>query len=323
MKTINNKKKGLLLVIIASIFWGYAGVPTKYLSDLGFDNYTISFFRTSTSAIFYILYLSKKDPSLFKVDKKGVLFFIIYGIGITAGCLIAFNMAITSLSLALATMFLYTSQIWVVIISYFMFKEKFTYKKAISMVLILIGCFMMCELHKLGNLSLSPNGVFWGLISGFIFALQIILAKVSKDKYHYNSLLTYSFIFGSIFLLPFMDMKNNIHIFQNSNNMFFIFQNIFFCFVSTVISNSFYIKSVKYIEASIASMVSSFELVIASVLGFILFKQSLSLVQTLGMILILLSIMLLELKKEDLLKLFRKTNNSPEINSEDQIKIQT
>ncbi len=45
-------------------------------------------------------------------------------------------------------------------------------------------------------------------------------------------------------------------------------------------------------------MVSSLELVIASVLGFIVFNQSLNLVQILGMALILVSIILLEMKNQ-------------------------
>ncbi|MCR1933309.1 DMT family transporter [Clostridium tepidum] len=317
-KTVNSKKLGFILVLLAAIFWGYVGVPTKHLADLGFDNYTISFFKTSIPAIFYLIYSFKKDPSLFIIDKKGILFFIIYGIVVIAGCFIAFNITINFLSLALATMFLYTSQIWVITISYFMFKEKLTAKKIISMLLILIGCFMMCEVHKLNNFNISAKGIFWGLISGFTFALQILLAKISNEKYNYNhtSLLTYSFLFAAIFLFPFMDMKNNIHIFKSSNNLFFLFRIIFWSVVGTLIANTAYVKSTQYIEASIASMISSLELVVASILGFIVFNETLNLIQILGMLLILFSIVLLEIKKSDLLKLFKKNNKNLEIPTE-------
>lgn len=318
IKSVNDKKLGLILVLLAAIFWGYVGVPTKHLADLGFDNYTISFFKTSIPAIFYLIYSFRKDPSLFIIDKKGILFFIIYGIVVIAGCFIAFNITINLLPLALATMFLYTSQIWVVTISYFIFKENLTTKKTISILLILIGCFMMCEVHKLGNFNISAKGIFWGLISGFTFALQILLAKVSNEKYNYNhnSLLTYSFLFAAIFLFPFMDMKNNIHIFKSSSNLFFLFKIIFWSVVGTLIANTAYVKSVQYIEASIASMVSSLELVVASALGFIVFNQTLNLIQILGMILILFSIVLLEIKKSDLLKLFKRPNKNLEMSSE-------
>ncbi len=63
-------------------------------------------------------------------------------------------------------------------------------------------------------------------------------------------------------------------------------------------------------------MVSSLELVIASILGFIVFNQALNLVQILGMALILVSIILLEMKKSDLIKLFKKTNKNLKITSD-------
>lgn len=45
LKNVNDKKLGLILVLLAAMFWGYVGVPTKHLADLGFDNYTISFLK--------------------------------------------------------------------------------------------------------------------------------------------------------------------------------------------------------------------------------------------------------------------------------------
>lgn len=63
------------------MFWGYVGVPTKHLADLGFDNYTISFFKTSIPAIFYFIYSFRRDPSLFKVDKKVFYFYNLWHSG--------------------------------------------------------------------------------------------------------------------------------------------------------------------------------------------------------------------------------------------------
>lgn len=299
IKTKDDKTIGFLLVFLASICWGSVGIPTKNLANLGFDNYSISFFRSAPAAIFYLLYCLIKNPKWLKVDFKGILFFIFYGIFVLSGCLLSFNIAINSLSIALGTMFLYTSQIWVVVLSYFMFKEKFTFNKIFAMILIFIGSSMMCGIFSSSNFSLNAKGVIWGIISGFTFALQILLAKVSNDKYHSNTLLTYSFIFGTLILVPFMNMQNNISILSNTCNLSFILKNIAFGFVTTVIANTSYVKSVQYIEASIASMISSSELIIASIVGFIIFGETLSKLQILGMIFILLSIVLLQIKKQN------------------------
>ncbi|NEZ46471.1 EamA family transporter [Clostridium niameyense] len=296
-KLKNNKTKGFILVIIAALFWGYMGVPTKNLGDLNFDAFSVSFFRTFMAGIFYFLYCLKKDLNLLKVDKKGLLFFIIYGIIAFGGTFICYNLSVNYISIALATMFMFTSQVWVVILSYFIFKEKFTPKKIIAIVLTLIGCFMMCKIYDTQNISLNPKGVIFGLISGFTFALQIILAKINSSKYNQNTLLAYSFIFASLSLIPFMNFKNTIHIFQTSNNISFIIKNIIIIgFFNTVIANGAYINSVKYIEVGIASIIASSEIVLASIIAYIVFHQTLDCIQIIGMTLIILSIILLQIK---------------------------
>ncbi|MCB2288574.1 DMT family transporter [Clostridium sp. CS001] len=157
---------------------------------------------------------------------------------------------------------------------------------------------MMCKIYDLSTIQLNAKGVFFGILSGFTFALQIILAKVNSNKYNQDTLLAYSFIFASMFLIPFMDIKNSIHIFKNSTDIYFILKNIFVIgILNTVIANGAYIKSVQYIEVGIASIITSSEIVIGAIIAYFVFQQSLDLVQTMGMILIIVSVMILGIKK--------------------------
>lgn len=298
-----NKMKGITLVIIAALFWGYMGVPTKNLGDLNFDGFSVTFFRTSIAGIVYLLYCLTKDHSLLKIDKKGFLFFMIYGVVAFDGTFISYILSVKYISIALATMFMFTSQIWVVILSYFIFKEKFTVKKVSAILLTLIGCFMMCKIYDITAIHLNIKGIIFGIISGFTFALQIIFAKISLNKYNQDTLLAYSFIFASLFLIPFMDMKNTIHILKSSTNTYFIIKNIFVIgILNTVIANGAYIKSVQYIEVGVASIIASSEIVIAAIIAYFVFQQSLDIVQIIGMVLILVSVIILGIKKQDLIK---------------------
>lgn len=305
----DDRKKGLILVIIAAVFWGYMGVPTKNLGDSNFDAFSVSFFRTSIAAVFYFLYCLKQGPSLLKADKKGVLFFILYGFVGFGVTFISYNISVNYISIALATMFMFTSQIWVVILSYFMFKEKFTFKKVTAIILTLTGCFMMCKIYDPVNLNLNVKGVIFGLISGFTFALQIIFAKINCNKYNQNTLLAYSFIFASLSFIPFMNIKNTVYILGNSTNIYPIIKDIIIIGVlNTVIANGAYVKSVQYIEVGIASIIASSEIVIASIVAYFVFNQTLDIIQIIGMILILLSVMILEVKKETIFKILKLNN---------------
>lgn len=242
---------------------------------------------------------------LLKVDKKGLLFFILYGAIGFATTFICYNVSVNYTSIAIGTMFMFTSQIWVVILSYFIFKEKFTARKIIAILLTLTGCFMMCEVYNPKNLNLNLQGVILGLISGITFALQIIFAKISSKKYNQNTLLAYSFIFASLFLLPFMNVKNTWNILSNTNNLYIIIKNIFIIGVfTTVIANGAYLKSVEYIEVGIASIIATLEIPIAAITAYFVFNQSLDAVQIIGMFLIIISVIILEIQLKTINKIF-------------------
>ena len=151
---------------------------------------------------------------------------MLYGAIAFGATFICYNVSVNYVSIALGTMFMFTSQIWVVILSYFIFKEQFTIRKVMAILLTLSGCFMMCKIYDINNIHLNAKGVILGLISGFTFALQIIFAKINSNKYNQNTLLAYSFIFASICFIPFMNIKNTLHILKNSNNIYFILKNI-------------------------------------------------------------------------------------------------
>ncbi|BDR75714.1 DMT family transporter [Clostridium tetani] len=301
----NDKTKGFILVILAALLWGYLGIPTKNLYDFNFDSFSVCFFRTSIAGIFYFLYCFKKDANLLKIDKKGLLFFILYGAIGFATTFICYNVSVNYTSIALGTMFMFTSQVWVVILSYFIFKEKFTSKKIIAIFLTLAGCFMMCKMHDPKNLNLNLKGVILGLISGITFALQIIFAKISSKKYSQNTLLAYSFIFASLFLIPFMDAKSTLNILSDTNNLYPIIQNIFVIgFFTTVIANGAYLKSVEHIEVGIASIIATLEIPIAAIIAYFVFHQTLDIIQIIGMFLIIISVIILELKIKNLSEVF-------------------
>ncbi|GAA0740175.1 DMT family transporter [Clostridium oceanicum] len=306
----DKKNKGLILALAAAVFWGYMGIPSKHLQNLGITPFSVAFYRTSVAAVLFALYAIKKDFKSLKVNIKSLLFFMFYGIVAIAGSFIGYNVSINYVPIALGTMLMFTCPFWVVILSFFLFKEKFTIKKIISMILTLIGCFMVCKIYKFGSMSINIKGIIFGLGSGFAFSMQTILAKVAAKKYNQRVFLFYSFLFASLFLIPFINLKSTIAIVVNSSNSIFIIKNILILgIVNTFIANGSYITSVKYIKASTASIISTLELVIASIFAYFIFNESLDIVQLLGMISVVTAIVLLQLNKENVLKIFKNIHS--------------
>ncbi len=300
METITkDKKKGFILVIIAAVFWGYMGVPTRELGNLKFDPFAISFLEQQLQPYFIFYIVLKKKPNSLKVDSKGIIFFVIYGIFAFALTFISYNISINHVSVSIATVLMFTCPIWAVILSHFLFKEDINKNKIVAIILNLFGCFMIAKGYEFGEFSLSLKGVVFGLISGFTFALQGILAKIVGEKYDKDCLLSYSFLFASLFLIFFVDFKNTINVFKNSNDMYFIIKNIIIIgFFNTIIANGSYVKAVEYVEASVCTIIVSLELVVAAIVAYFVFHEGLEILQAIGMVMVMGSIVILNIKKK-------------------------
>ncbi|CAH2214645.1 DMT family transporter [Tepidibacter aestuarii] len=295
-----DKQKGFILVIIAAAFWGYMGVPTRNLGNLNFDPFEISFFRTLIASVFYFLYCLKKKPNSLKVDYKGIIFFMIYGISAFTLTFISYNISINYVSVSIATVLMFTCPVWVVVLSHFLFNEEINKNKSIAIILNLFGCFMISKGYEFSNFSISIKGIIFGLISGFSFALQGVLAKIVDEKYDKDCLLAYSFLFGTLFLIFFVDFKNTVNIFKGTNDMYFIIKNIIGVgLFNTVIANGSYVKAVEYLEASVCSIIVSLELVVAAIVAYFVFNEALEVLQIIGMIMVILSIVVINVKKKE------------------------
>lgn len=297
--SIVNKNKGLFFALIASISWGYIGIPSRTLQSINLNSCSIAFFRTSIATILFLILIIRKNINYFRIDCKGLLECFTYGIIAICGSFVTYNLAIEHISIALATMLMFMSPLWVLIISHFLFKEKFTSKKILSMILTLSGCFIICGLYTPNNVSINTVGMIYAIICSFSFASQTILSKIAVKKYNQNTFLFYSFLFSSLVLLPFINIKSTISTIIYTNNFLFIIKDILILgIINTFVASSAYTKSINFITANAASVIVTFQLVIASLLAFFILGESLSFTQIIGMCLIILSILLLESQKE-------------------------
>ncbi|CAG9354464.1 EamA-like transporter family protein [Clostridium perfringens] len=100
-----------------------------------------------------------------------------------------------------------------------------------------------------------------------------------------------------LFIGLFTDFKESFYIIVNTPNIGMVILNILSIgILSTFISNTFYIKSTEYIEASVTSILASMEPVLSSIFAFFIFGEVLNGKQIVGAILIIIAAIILELK---------------------------
>ncbi|NMM64852.1 EamA family transporter [Clostridium sp. P21] len=281
-------KYGYLLITLAGACWGMMGVLTRGLSNLGFSPLQIASLRPTVAVLFYVLFNLIRNPKIFKIDLKGLLFFLIYGVVTFDGMFLSFTYAVKYTSIATASVLLFTSPIMVMIMSRIIFKEKLTNKKMLSVILTIIGCILISKAYDSSSLKLNAIGIICGIISGFAVALQNILGKVGVSKYDYRTQLSYSFIFAALF---FWCLKPPVQLIKMSvSSPKAVMLVIGIGFVATVIPNGAFIKGLQYIESSKASVLVSVEPIIATLLGFLCFNETVQLPQIFGIFVIIFAV---------------------------------
>lgn len=287
---MNNKKKGIILVLIATLFWGMMGVTSRTLGNAGIDSMSISFFRCLIASIGFGIFLFIFNKDAFKVDLKGIIISSIYGIVTFGLSFTTFNIAVERVPIAVATVLMFTNPIWVTIFNAIFFKEKITGKKAIVIILAITGCLLISNIFGVGFENLDVVGLLVGLSTGVLFALQLVIPRFFEGKYTKDSMLIYGFIASAIVLAFFTNFTGIGNAITSSASPIFVVLNILSIGVlSTFIANISYVKATDYIETGVASVLVALEPVLGSLFAYLVYGETLTGLQLIGGLLIIIA----------------------------------
>ncbi|MCD8019211.1 MAG: DMT family transporter [Clostridiales bacterium] len=277
-------------VLLAGALWGSMGIFVRRYNAYGLDSLQIVGIRAAGTALVLFLYLMAADRELLKIKIRDIWCFL--GTGLCS--IVFFNYCyfktIVLTDLSVAAVMLYTAPSMVMLMSAVLFGERFTIKKGISLVLAFGGCVLVTGI--IGNhVQLSAAGILFGLGSGFGYALYSIFSRYALERgYHSLTISFYTFLIAAVAVLPFVkpDIIGQV-VFDGPGNLFF---TVAFALVSTVIPYFVYTWGLQYVENGQASILASVEPVVATILGILLFGESLSFMEAAGVVLVLLSIVL-------------------------------
>lgn len=297
MKTfrLSYKNLGYLMVLLAASIWSTLGIFGKIAFQEGLKPLELMFYRSALATIILFLFIQFFKKDKIHIDKKDIFFFLLYGTLSVGIFYLLYFSSILHLKVGVASALLYTSPLFVVILSRFLFKELLTLPKLLALFFTLLGVTLLSEFFPIRNLNLlSTKGVLYGLGSGFTYALYTIFGKKALSKYSPITLMFYTLFFGSVTLGIFLLLRGEI--LHNSFTAKAIISIIMLSILTTIIAYYFYVEGLKRIEASKASIISTVEPVIAWLLAYIVLKESLNYYEGLGFFLILFGALLVIIK---------------------------
>lgn len=278
-----------LCTIFAGVLWGTISVFLKNLSSSGLSLIQITACRAVFSSFFLFVYFFVKDKSLLKIKLKDIWMFVGTGVvSLTFFSLCYFSTILES-GASIAVILLYTSPIFILLLSAILFKEKITKIKLFALILTFVGCIFVTGIG--GENHLSAKGLFIGLCAGFGYALYSIFSRFALEKYKPLTVTFYTFVFSSISLLPFCNIVEICSSFSEKSLLFLIG----IALVCTVLPYIFYTFGLSGLETGKAAILVTVEPLVGSLIGIFVWKENLDMLKLIGIIMIFIAVILINL----------------------------
>ncbi len=285
---MNTKLKGMLLVILGASMWGIMGVFVRGLYASGYSTYDVSFVRCFLAGIVFLLIKAMKQPEILKVDKKGLIVCIMYGIVAYGFSFVTYGISVERIPVAVAIVLMFMSPIWVTLLGILVFKEKLRKETIVTIIICIFGAALVSNLVGVSAGCMDIIGILTGIMNGFGVALQIMIPRYFSEKYEKDTMLIYGFLGASLMLAFFTDFSL-IRASLGSPEAGSILWNLFGVgILCTLVANGSFVKSTQYINTTTSSILAAIEVVVGAGVGYLFFNEKLTALQIIGAIIVII-----------------------------------
>lgn len=280
------------MVLLSGILWGCIGVLIKKLNAGGLGAMQISMVRMVFAALLFTGTLALVAPGKLRVRVRDLWMFV--GTGIVSVVLfnVCYFYTMIKSQASIAVVLLYTSPVFVMLLSALIFHERITRAKLLALALSLCGTALCAGLIG-GGYRVTPLVLLTGLGSGLFYALYSIFGSVALRHYDSLTVSAYTFLFGALGTSLIGQPVETFTILAQDTML--ILWGAGIGLVCTILPFFFYTAGLKQMEAGKAAILVAVEPVVGAAIGIVFFRESCDTGKILGMALILVAILLLNL----------------------------
>lgn len=284
----------LLQVAGAAFLWGLIGIFVKAFTALGLTAPQISALRGLSAFVFMLLWALLRKPSIFTLRLKDLWLF--FGTGVLSFTMmnIFYFSAIEASGLTVAAVLLYTSPVFITLLSAVFFGEKINALKGAALILAVLGCALVSGWGA--GAQAGGRGLFYGLMAGFSYGLYSIFGRAALNKGYLPETLTlYTFAFAALGALPLWARQGGA-MFSNAPFLWVLAALLGLC--CTVLPFFLYSKGLQGLSNTTAGVTACLEPVVAATIGLIFYGESLGPLRLLGMAGVISAVVLLNLPQK-------------------------
>lgn len=284
--TGRNRWAGYTFAVGAGTLWGTTGPLSTALYAEGAQLTDVGFWRILLSLLGLAAF-GLARPSLFRIDRRGLL--IVAGLG---GLLVAlfevfFQVAITGIGVAPAVALLYTAPVTIAILAQPLLGERLTATRIALAVVVMIGVALTVNGHAADDPEMTRGGltfaagVLGGLVAAASYAGSTLVARYAVPRYGSVRVLFFELLGGTAILAAMLPLTGHAPTPAQSVAGWLYIMSLG---LGAVLGANFcYFAAVRRIDAAPASVGASVEPVVGAILALLLFDQRLSALGWIGL----------------------------------------
>ena len=274
-------KKGTILVLLSGLCYGLVGFFGISLMELGFSVLNMLFWRFLIAFLF-MLFICKKELKF--LSNYNVKMLAIGGLLYVLSVYFYF-VSCKYIGTSLAILIFFCYPIFVITINCFLHKIALSkYLGSISFII-----FGLCLLVKPEQLKVDLLGIIFALLSSISYAAYIIYSKERIKSLSAKKVTLLVTLGCTILLLIFVNIDQSFFLPKDYLSWIYMLALSVIC---TILPIFLLLEGMKYISSSRASILSVLEPVVVTMIGYFFLNENLSLIQLVGIIFILFSIII-------------------------------
>lgn len=292
----NKTAKGILLALSGGVLWGFSGTCGQYLFDYKNMNpewlTSVRLLFSGIIMIILILITQRKNMKGILSDKYDRIVLVVFGIVGLLTCQYTYFVTISNSNAATGTVLQYLGPAMIMIFMCFRSKRMPNIKELTAVIFAMTGTFLLATHGSINELAISPKALTFGILSALSLAAYSIIPGRIIERWGSLTVTGLGmFIAGVVFTLIVRAWT-----IKQSLDFGAVFVVLLIIIFGTVIPFTTYLKSVSYIGAAKASMISCMEPLSATIISAIWLKNKFMPIDILGFALIIITVLMLSFK---------------------------
>lgn len=281
---MGDKKISNLLAIILMIIWGISYLSIKVVVT-EIEPTLSAFYRfiISSTILFVIMKIKYPQEKILKEDRAKMALGGLFGVALY---FFFENYSIYYTSASNVAILISSIPIFTLISQHIIFKEKITGKKLIGATLSVVGLVIVITAkHRVSLFSKGTLGDLMALGAAVIWVIYNIITSKYKGNYKSITITAYQSIWGCLFLSPSL-LFSRLKVPSGKVIINVLFLAIFCSCIAYVL----YIYCLEKLGATVINTYINLQPIISLISAWILLKESISIIQIVGSLIIILGV---------------------------------